>query len=92
MLAELDPPKAAPKPMATQPAAQPADVFDLTEAMTAPLPKPKARKVAISRVRVDTELYMVLSAPKIAPTAIKEAIKMPRVVMRVVSIVDWSAK
>jgi len=40
MLAELDPPKAAPKPMATQPAAQPADVFDLTEAMTAPATPP----------------------------------------------------
>jgi uncharacterized protein len=37
MLAELDgPPKAAAKPATTQPAAPPADVLDLTEAMTAP--------------------------------------------------------
>jgi uncharacterized protein len=37
MLAELDdPPKAAAKPTASQPAAPPADVLDLTEAMTAP--------------------------------------------------------
>jgi cell pole-organizing protein PopZ len=39
MLAELDgPPKAAPKPAA--PAAAPAEVLDLTEAMAAPTPPP----------------------------------------------------
>jgi uncharacterized protein len=39
MLAELDaPPKVTPNPTAAQPAA--ADVFDLTEAMTAPTPPP----------------------------------------------------
>jgi hypothetical protein len=41
MLAELDgPPKAAAKPTATQPATPPADVLDLTEAMTAPATPP----------------------------------------------------
>ena len=41
MLAELEsPPKAAPKPMASQTAAPSADVLDLTEAMTAPAAPP----------------------------------------------------
>ena len=63
----------------------------ITETTTAPLPKPSARKVAISRVREETELYMVLRAPKVAPTAIKEAISTPRVVINVDRTVDCSA-
>ena len=41
--------------------------------MTGPEPKPSARKVAISRVRAATALYMVFNAPKSAPRAIKTA-------------------
>src|SRR5438105_11367918 len=54
----------------------------MTETTTAPLPKPSARRVAISRVRAETELYIVLSAPKMAPTAIKKATKYPKVVIK----------
>ena len=37
------------------------------------LPKPSARRVASSRVRADTEAYIVLSAPNTAPIAIRIA-------------------
>ena len=47
----------------------------MTDTTTAPLPNPSARSVAISRVRADTELYIVLSAPKTAPIAIRKAMR-----------------
>ena len=47
-------------------------------------PKPIARMVAISRERSDTAEYIVLSAPKTAPTPMIEATKVPRTVIKVV--------
>ena len=41
-----------------------------------------ARRVAISRVRADTALYMVFKAPNKAPKAIRTAIKIPIPVMK----------
>ena len=50
--------------------------------MTGPAPKPSARRVAISRVRAATALYIVLSAPNNAPSAIRLAMNTPMVVMK----------
>jgi hypothetical protein len=47
----------------------------ISDTTTAPLPKPSARSVAISRVRAATALYIVFSAPNTAPMAIKNAIR-----------------
>ena len=53
----------------------------MSETTTAPLPKPSARSVAISRVRAATALYMVFSAPNTAPMAMSNAIRKPSVVI-----------
>ena len=45
-------------------------------------PKPMARKVAISTARAATELYMVLSAPASAPSAMAMASGQPSFWMR----------
>ncbi len=41
----------------------------ITESTTGMPPKPIARRVAISRARLSTAEYMVLSAPNTAPMA-----------------------
>ncbi len=64
---------------------------DSTETTTGPAPNPSARSVAISRVRAATALYIVLSAPNNAPSAIRLAMKTPMVVMKRVTAVDCSA-
>ena len=58
---------------------------------TGPLPNPSARSVAISRVREDTALYIVLSAPKTAPIPMRAAMSVPRPVMSPEIAVDCSA-
>ena len=58
------------------------------ESTTGPAPNPSARKVAISRVRAETALYIVFSAPKIAPSAIIAAMKKPIVRINPVSMAD----
>ena len=60
--------------------------------ITGPEPKPSARKVAISRVRRATELYIVLSAPNSAPNAIMPAMNTPNFWINATSIEDWSAR
>jgi len=49
-----------------------------TEATTGPPPKPRARRVAISRERPATAEYIVLSAPKTAPIPMSAATSRPR--------------
>ena len=56
-----------------------------------PLPKPTARRVAISRARSAIAEYMVLSAPKTAPMPMTTATIVPRTVIRVVSCRDCFA-
>ena len=41
----------------------------ITDRTTGPAPKPRARKVAISRARLATAAYIVLRAPNMAPMA-----------------------
>ena len=65
---------------------------NITERITGPEPKPSARSVAISRVRVATALYIVFNAPNNAPNAIIPAINTPIFSMKPVSIEDWSAR
>ena len=57
----------------------------------APPPKPIARRTAISRERSETAEYMVLSAPKTAPSAMTTAISEPSTVISVVTISDLLA-
>jgi hypothetical protein len=52
---------------------------------------PRARRVAISRVREATALYIVFKAPKSAPSAIMAAMKTPIVLMNLITTVDCSA-
>ena len=54
-------------------------------------PKPIARKVAISDARAATELYMVLSAPASAPSAMAIASGQPSFWIRSEVSEDWSA-
>ena len=61
-----------------------------TETTTDVVLKPRARSVAISRVRVDTAVYIVRMAPKTAPTAISTAMPKPTVRISVVSVCEWS--
>ncbi|MCE2541194.1 MAG: hypothetical protein J4G16_12680 [Acidobacteria bacterium] len=44
-------------------------------------PKPRARSVAISRVRAATAVYIVLMPPNTAPIPIRSAITVPMPVM-----------
>ena len=62
-----------------------------TEKTTAPAPNPRARKVAISRVREATAVYIVLMAPKTAPMPISTAMKYPSVRMSRLSCCDCCA-
>ena len=64
----------------------------MMDRITGLAPKPRARKVAISRVRAATALYMVFSAPKSAPNAISAVMNTPIFLMKLVSIVDCSAR
>jgi len=48
------------------------------ETMIETRPKPRARRVAISRVRADTAAYIVFMAPKQAPIAMTTPTKRPR--------------
>lgn len=50
--------------------------------------KPRARRVAISRVRAETAVYMVLKAPKTAPRAIRKVMTNPRPLTMPTSMVD----
>ena len=52
---------------------------------TLPLPNPRARSVAISRVRSETAEYIVFNAPKTAPMPITIAMIEPSTVINVVS-------
>ena len=54
----------------------------------APPPKPMARRTAISRERSETAEYMVLRAPKTAPSPITTATSVPSTLMRVVTSTD----
>ena len=54
----------------------------ITDTTTGAPEKPMARSVAISRARVDTAAYMVLSAPNTAPTAMIPATTRPRMRIR----------
>jgi hypothetical protein len=58
--------------------------------ITGPALKPRARSVAISRVRAETAVYMVLRAPKSAPRPMSRAMGIPRPVIRPVSSADCS--
>ena len=62
MLAELDPPRAAAKPTATQPAPPPPDVLDLTEAMTAPAAATPPPPPAPSFLTIDGTSDVVFSS------------------------------
>jgi len=63
----------------------------MSETTTAPLPNPSARRVAISRVRAATALYIVFSAPNTAPMAIRNAMIKPSVVINRVMASDcWA--
>ena len=59
-----------------------------TEITTGVEPKPSARNVAISRVRVDTAEYIVLSAANTAPRPISTAIVAPMVLTSAISVRD----
>ena len=56
-----------------------------------PLPKPRARRVAISRERSATAEYIVFSAPKTAPIPMTTATIEPSTVISVVSCRDCFA-
>ena len=77
---------------ARQPTTPPANAMssDSTknDSTIAPPPKPIARRTAISRERSETAEYMVLSAPKTAPSAITAATSEPSTVIRVVTTRD----
>ena len=62
-----------------------------TDMTTGTLPKPSARSVAISRVRAATAEYIVLTAPKIAPSPISAAMANPIVRMIACSTCDCCA-
>ncbi len=66
-------------------------VSSITATTTGRPRKPIARMVAISRARVATAAYMVLSAPKTAPTAMIAPITVPRIRMMVASWPDCLA-
>ena len=53
----------------------------ITEQITGVAPKPSARRVAISRLRAATALYIVFNAPSSAPSAIINAITVPMLEM-----------
>ena len=75
----------------TPPASASSSDSSMSETTTGPPPKPSARNVAISRVRAATALYIVFNAPNTAPTAIKNAIRKPRVVISRVRVSDcWA--
>ena len=57
------------------------------ERTTLPPPKPRARMVAISRVRSETAEYIVLSAPKTAPMPMTKATSVPRT--RIIVVSAW---
>jgi len=66
MLAELDgPPKAVPKPAASQPAAP--DVFDLTEAMTSPATPPPGPAPSFRTIDASSDVVFA-NRPEPAPT------------------------
>ena len=64
----------------------------ITEITTGALPKPSARKVAISTVRVATAEYMVLSAANSAPMAMMIAMATPNPSICVARLPAWAAK
>ena len=53
------------------------------------LPKPSARSVAISRVRLATAVYIVITAPNTAPMPISTPMIMPIVRMIICSVCVW---
>ena len=57
----------------------------MTETTTGPLENPSARRVAISRVRLATAVYMVLMAPNTAPMPIRNAMTEAMPVMMAVT-------
>src|SRR5262249_53007484 len=63
-------------PTTPRPSARSSD-SSITERTTGLEPKPRARSVAISRVRAATALYMVFSAPNKAPRAMRAVIDTP---------------
>ena len=56
-----------------------------------PREKPRARSVPISFVREPTAAYIVLSAPKTAPSAITSVTKSPSPRRSVASVADCAA-
>ncbi|MNN94172.1 hypothetical protein D3C81_2127500 [compost metagenome] len=60
-------------------------VSSITAVTTGRPRKPIARIVAISRARVATAAYMVLSAPNTAPTAMMVPITLPRMSISLVN-------
>ena len=61
----------------------------MTEMTTGPLENPRARRVAISRVRAATAVYMVLMAPKTAPMPMRNAMTPAMPVMMAVTAWVW---
>jgi hypothetical protein len=78
-------------PPAIPPASARARDSSNTEHTTGVAPKPSARNVAISRTRDATALYMVFNAPRSAPSAIIDAMAVPRMEMNCVVIEDCSS-
>ena len=60
-----------------------------TDKTTGMLPNPSARNVAISRVRLATAVYIVMTAPNAAPTPISTPIIIPIVRMIICRVCVW---
>ena len=60
----------------------------MTETTTGAARNPRARKVAISRVRVATAAYMLLSAPNTAPIPMMMPMALPSAVISRVRAAD----
>ncbi len=78
-------------PPSTPPSNASSSVSSSTAITTGRPPKPMARSVAISRLRALIAAYMVLSAPKMAPSAMITPTLMPTMRITLVTPSDCAA-